>query len=53
MFYLFKEAKYVPVLNDEGLLGDALKMQLIHSGDFNCDGKQDLIGGFQTKRTII
>ncbi len=32
VFYLFKEGKYVPVLNDEGLLGDALKMQLIQSG---------------------
>jgi hypothetical protein len=46
VFYLFKDAKYAPVLNDESLLADALKMQLIQSGDFNCDGKQDLIGLF-------
>jgi len=46
VFYLFKDGKYAPVLNDESLLADALKMQLIQSGDFNCDGKQDLIGLF-------
>jgi hypothetical protein len=47
VFYLFKNGKYVPVKNDETLLGDTPKMQLIQTGDFNCDGKGDLVGLFQ------
>lgn len=46
VFYLFKNGQYVPVKNDEKLLGDAQKMQLIQAGDFNCDGKRDLVGLF-------
>ena len=46
VFYLNNGSKFVPVKNDENLLGDAQKMQLIQSGDFNCDGKKDLVGLF-------
>ena len=46
VFYIFKNGKYVPVKNAERLLGAAQKMQLIQAGDFNCDGKKDLIGLF-------
>lgn len=46
VFYLFKESKFVPVKNEEKLLGDTQKMSLIQSGDFNCDGKKDLVGLF-------
>ena len=47
VFYLFKNGKYVPAKNDEILLGDTPKMQLIQTGDFNCDGKGDLVGLFR------
>lgn len=46
MFYINNGSKFVPVKNDENLLGDAKKIQLIQLGDFNCDGKKDLVGLF-------